>query len=167
VWPGGKRAIVSRKQPHERVRPQIGDVIEIWTPRGLAYAQYTHEHREPPRYGSLLRVLPGLCDRQPDDLRALVEQEERFSVFFPLGAALARGIFRIVGNADVPLSKRPFPIFRSKTPTGTIYWDGRREWREAWWRRTPRWRRRAIDEIWNDTALVGRVSSDWKPADDP
>ncbi len=166
--PGGKRAIVSRKQPHERVRPQIGDVIEIRTPRGLAYAQYTHEHREPPRHGSLLRVLPGLYDRQPKDLASLVEQEERFSVFFPLGAALARGIFRIVGKADVPLSKQRFPIFRSKTPAGTIYyWDGRREWRETWWRRTPRWRRNAINAILNDTALVERVSSNWKPADDP
>jgi hypothetical protein len=69
---------VSRKQPHERVRPQIGDVIEIPTPRELAYAQYTQEHREPPRHGSLLRVLPGLYGRRPDDLRTLVEQE-RFS----------------------------------------------------------------------------------------
>jgi hypothetical protein len=158
---------VAPKQAHERVRPRIGDVVEIPTPCGLAFAQYTHEHREPPRYGSLLRLLPGLYDRPPEDLRSLVEQEERFSVFFPLGAALARGIFRIVGNADVPASKQPFPIFRSKAPDGTVYyWDGRREWRETWWRRTPRWRRGAIDEIWNDTALVERASSDWKPADD-
>jgi hypothetical protein len=41
-------------------------VIEIETPRGLAYAQYTHEHRDPPRLGSLLRVLPA----RPDDVRA-------------------------------------------------------------------------------------------------
>jgi hypothetical protein len=155
---------MSRKQAHERVRPQIGDVIEISTPRGLAYAQYTHEHREAPRYGSLLRVLPGLYERRPEDLRSLVEQEERFSVFFPLGAALARGILRIVGNVDVPVRKQPFPVFRSKTPTGTTYyWDGRREWRETWWRPTPRWRRGAIDEVWNDTALVERVSSGWQP----
>jgi hypothetical protein len=93
---------VAPKRAHERVRPRIGDVVEIRTPRGFAYAQYTHEHREPPRHGSLLRVLPGLYERQPQDLASLVEQEERFSVFFPLGAALARRIFRIVGNADVP-----------------------------------------------------------------
>ena len=147
--------------------PRIGDVVEIPTLRGFAYAQYTHEHRESPRHGSLLRVLPGLYDRQPEDLASLVEQEERFSVFFPLGAALARGIFRIVGNPDVPARKQPFPVLRSKTPDGrTYYWAGRREWRETWWRRTPRWRRGAIDEIWHDTALVERVSSGWKLADD-
>ena len=38
--------------------PRFGDVIEIATDKGLAYAQYTHE--EPRFYGSLIRVLPGV-----------------------------------------------------------------------------------------------------------
>jgi hypothetical protein len=56
--------------------------------RGLANVQYTHEHREPPRYGSLLRGVSGLHERQPKDLTSLVEQEDRFSVFFPLAQHL-------------------------------------------------------------------------------
>ena len=63
------------------MRPRLGDVIEIETPKGLAYAQYTHEHRDPPRYGSLLRILPGIYSQRPSDFAALVAEEERFSVF--------------------------------------------------------------------------------------
>ena len=156
-----------RKRPEERVIPRIGDVIEIEVPSGLAYAQYTHEHRDPPRMGSLIRVLPGVYERQPD-LAALVETEERFSVFFPLRAALRRRIFRIVSNESVPPRKRPFPIFRSQSRPELSsgpwwYWDGRREWRETWWRRKPEWRRRALNEIWNDTVLIERIEARWSP----
>jgi hypothetical protein len=157
---------VPRKPPDERTRPQIGDVIEIETRGGLAYVQYTHEHREPPRWGSLLRVLPGLYDRQPD-LTKLVLEEERFSVFFPLHAALRRGLFSIVANESIPAAKQAFPIFRARQAGATegpwYYWDGSREWREGWWRRTPHWRPRALHEIWNDTLLIERIASGWSP----
>jgi ribosomal protein L34E len=69
-----------------RRRPRIGDVIEIETPKGLAYAQYTYKHDTPPRYGALLRVLPGLYEARPSDFSDLVQQDERFYVFFPLGS---------------------------------------------------------------------------------
>ena len=161
---------MSRKHPADRVRPQIGDVIEVRTPRGFAYAQYTHEHRDPPRMGSLLRVLPGVFDQRPE-LGSLVAGEERFSVFFPLHTALSRGIFRIVANEPVPPSKQPFPIFRSRArpeiPAGRwFYWDGKREWPESRWRSRPLWRPRALNEIWNDKLLVERISSGWAPDPD-
>lgn len=65
-------------------RPKIGDVIEIPTPRGLAYAQYTHKH---PMYGALLRVLRGIYTKRPADFSEVVKQEEHFKAFFPLKAA--------------------------------------------------------------------------------
>lgn len=43
----------------------IGDIVEIRTLRGFAYAQYTHE---PAEFGSLIRVLPGL--QQPERYKA-------------------------------------------------------------------------------------------------
>ncbi len=138
-------------------------MIEIDTPDGLAYAQYTHEHRDPPRFGSLLRVVPGVYSERPTDFASLVEQEERFSVFFPLGAALNRGIFRIVANVAVPKTKRAFPVFGSLSDDGKFWWmwDGKREWKA----RSPRQRRpRALDEIWNDTLLVERIAdANWTP----
>src|SRR5205085_10467885 len=105
--------LLAVKQASERVRPRLGDVIEIETPKGLAYAQYTHEHRDPPRYGSLLRILPGIYSQRPSDFAALVAEEERFSVFFPLGAALRRRIvFRIVADEAIPAGKSGFSTFR-------------------------------------------------------
>ena len=48
-----------------RKRPRIGDVFEIETPKGLAYAQFTYNYKEPPVYGVLIRVLPGLYESRP------------------------------------------------------------------------------------------------------
>jgi hypothetical protein len=53
--------------------PRLGDVIEIPTDRGLAYAQYTHEAKG--FYESLIRVLLGLFASRPSDLRSLVNGE--------------------------------------------------------------------------------------------
>jgi hypothetical protein len=157
---------VTKKRPEERKRPQIGDVVEIETPRGFGYAQYTHNHRDPPQYGQLLRVLPGLYPQRRSDFADLVVQEERFWVFFPLGPALNRGIFRIVANEAVPEAKRCFPIFGSLSGDGTVWWmwDGKREWKaRSPSQRTPR----AIQETWNDTLLVERIAdAAWTPGEE-
>jgi len=63
------------KKPEDRVRPKLGDIIEIPLPdKRLAYVHYVKEHREPPGYGSLLRILPGLFDERPADMTALAAQ---------------------------------------------------------------------------------------------
>jgi hypothetical protein len=49
----------------ERIRPRFGDIIEIPMPQGFAYAQYTHKHTDPPRFGALIRVMPGLFPSRP------------------------------------------------------------------------------------------------------
>jgi hypothetical protein len=156
------------KPPTERRRPKIGDVIEIKTARGLAYAQYTHEHREPPRYGSLLRVLPGLYANRPAELGQLVAEEERFAVFFPLAAATIRQIVTIVANEPIPAAKRAFPIFRFRVigdgHEGPWWiWDGKAE-RLA--RESDSWTPGAIREVWNDTLLIERIADGWSPADE-
>jgi hypothetical protein len=151
------------KPPAMRKRPQIGDVIEIETPRGLAYAHYTHEHRDPPRSGSLLRVLPGLFETRPDDFGHLVSLDERFSVFFPLGAATNRGIVRIVATEPIPEAKRLFPIFGQLSGDGHFWWlwDGKREWKARSDKKaTPR----ALWEVWNDTLLIERIAEGWTPS---
>jgi hypothetical protein len=110
---------VMAKPADQRRRPQIGDLIEIETPRGYAYAQYVHKHREPPRMGSLIRQLPGFYRERPDNFNALVDAEGRFSVFFPLGAALNRGIFRIVASEPVAMS-RGTPLYETWNDTMII-----------------------------------------------
>lgn len=96
--------LVSRK------RPQIGDVIEIATSRGLTYAQFTHKHS---LYGALLRVMPGFHSSRPEDLSAIILAEPQFSTFFPLATACSKGIVHVVANKAISESLRMFPTFRA------------------------------------------------------
>jgi hypothetical protein len=145
-----------------RRRARIGDIIEIRTSHGLAYAQYTHEHSVPPKFGSLIRVLPGLYTEPPEIFDSLVEQSPVFMVFFPLHAALRQGIVRQVGNVSVPPSAKDFPVFRDglEDPvTGKVdvwwLWDGRKEWRIG--ALTEEQRGFPIRQVVNDTMLIAMI----------
>ena len=147
-----------------RVRPRIGDVIEIETPKGKAYAHYTHRHT---RYGALLRVLPGITNVAPTDFARLVEQSPQFMTFFPLGAACARRLVRIVANEAVPDSAKAFPIFRSgarNLATGKVanwwLWDGEKEWKVG--RLSPGMETMPLRGVWNDTMLIKRIVDGWR-----
>src|SRR5262249_44194145 len=89
--------------------PKVGDVVEIPTPEGFAYAQYTHAH---PGLGELLRVLPGLFDNRPADFAPLVEHKERFWTFHALRYTIRRRELAIVAHQPVPEWARHFPRFR-------------------------------------------------------
>src|ERR1700746_286370 len=146
----------------DRGRPRIGDVIEIPTPKGLAYAQFTHKHDVPPHYGALLRVLPGLLPMRPSDFSELVGRPPIFVTFFPLGAACNRDIVHVVASEAIPPHSSSFPIFRNshrdkagKRAGPWFLWDGKREWRA-----------KSLSEqqlrdypplgVWNDTLLIER-----------
>lgn len=149
-----------------RARTQAGDVIEIRTPRGLAYAQATHEDRA---WGWVLRILPGFYAERPRDLRSLVSTQHRYVTFFPLTQAVTRRIVEIIGREDVPGAARMFPMFRvaglPDPKTGEIrdwsLWDGKRERDVA--RLTAEQRQLPILEVVNDTLLIERLVSDWTP----
>jgi hypothetical protein len=143
-------------------------VIEIPTPDGLAYAQFTHKHETPPRFGALLRVLPGLFPQRPLDFSELVSKSPVFTTFFPLGAACNRGIVHIVASEPIPPHSAAFPIFRNshRDRTGKragpwFLWDGQREWKSE-----------SLSEdqlrdypplgVWNDTLLVERIVAGWR-----
>jgi len=150
-----------------RVRPRIGDVIEIPTSEGLAYAHFTHKHDVPPRWGALIRVLPGLFFERPSDFADLVEQPPVFITFFPLGAACNRRIVRVVANESLPKLSQTFPVFRNshRDRTGKrtgpwFLWDGSREWRVE---RLSAQELRAYPPlgVWNDTLLIERIVAGW------
>src|SRR5256885_15709715 len=65
--------------------PRIGDVIEIPTAKGLAYAQFTHKM---PVYGRFIRVVEGIWRARPHALDEIVNAPTRFSIFFPVAAPL-------------------------------------------------------------------------------
>ena len=148
--------LVSRK------RPQIGDVIEIGTSRGLAYAQFTHKH---PAYGALLRVLPGFYLSRPEDFSALTLAKPQFSTFFPLGSACSKGIVQVVANEAILESLRMFPTFRSSVKGqdgrwGAWWlWDGEKEWKIG--DLHPGMEELPVRGVINDTLLVERIVSGW------
>jgi hypothetical protein len=147
---------------------KLGDILEIPTPKGLAYAQYINRHK---KYGALLRVFSSLHDRRPDDVKDAVG-DVQFVCFFPLQAAVNQEIVAVAGNAPVPKDTSVFPTFRTGVvdpATGKVtvwwFWDGEKEWRVG--TLTPEQRSMPIRGVWNDTILVERIVSGWRPENDP
>lgn len=149
-----------------RKRPQIGDVIEISTSKGLAYAQFTHKH---PTHRALLRVMPGFYSSRPECFSKLMLADPQFSTFFPLGAACNRGIVRVVANEAVSAYLSAFPTFRSsiKGQDGEWgpwwLWDGKHEWLIG--ELEPGMEVLPPQEVINDTLLIKRIVSGWHHED--
>ena len=78
-------------------KPKLGDILEIPTAKGLAYAQYTHEHAQ---FGSVLRVFDTLFESRPDNFTSLVTGPVRFSTLFPLPASVKNGIVNVIGHHE-------------------------------------------------------------------
>lgn len=154
-------------------RVKIGDVVEIATRKGLSYAHYTHKHDQPPRFGALLRVFGEHHASRPDRFDDIVSNRPAFLTFFPLGAAVKRGIFPVVANVPVPPNVQPFPTFRcaglEDPMTGKVgvwwLWDGEKEWRVG--ELTKEQRSLSIRGICNDTSLMERIEVGWIPETDP
>lgn len=153
-------------------RVKIGDVIEIQTAKGLAYAQYTHFHSRPPRYGNLIRVLPGFFNDRPSNFSKIVKAPTKFVKFFPLQAAINKGIVTIVANEPVPAHAQKFPIFRNgnispetKKVRVWWFWDGEKSWKVG--NITEEQRKMPILGLVNDTRLIDLIESGWTAENDP
>ncbi len=141
--------------------------MEIQTPRGLAYIQYTSRHT---RLGDTVRVLPGLFTERPGtaELNALAAQEGFFT-FYPVGLAVRQGLAEIAANCPIPPNLDAPSLLRrigAMTPDGKVVaWriaDGVKETlvkREL----TAEERRIPIASIWNHEFLVSRLSEQWRP----
>ncbi len=128
-----------KKKEIRRVKKKIGDVIEIPTSKGLSYVQYTHEHTNPPVFGSLIRVLKGFYERRltHKELVDLVMQPHRFQTFCPVHHTVNLGDFELIGNFPIPEFAQQFPIFKGTNalpksdPNEAIWWlwDGEKSWK--------------------------------------
>jgi len=146
-----------------------GDIFSIKTPNGEAYFQYVKNNK---LMGSLIRVFPGTHLLPPENWSPLVEQETNFWIFFPVGAALKKGIIRKIANCPIPVHAEKTPLFRAGVvdpSTGRVenwwLWDGEKEWKVG--KLTDEQRRLPIRGSWNDTLLVERIQSGWLPEHDP
>jgi len=150
------------------MRLRIGDILEFETPKGLAYAQYSHEH---PEYGELTRVLPGLHQHRPSDLSSLAQAQERFYVFYPVRPEVKDGLIRVAGSAPVPDRAKAFPMMRApgafdlKTGETRVWWlwDGTTSTRIG--DLTPDLAKLSIKSFPSYSLLVERLADEWSPED--
>lgn len=147
-------------------RARKGDVVEISTKRGFAYAQYLLRHEQ---MGALVRALPGFFSERPTRFTDLVTQSPRFITFFPVGAAVHRGIFPVVAHVPVSEAGQRLPLFKARghiDRQGRVHdWrirDGERE-RRISGRLPPKYHSLPEWEIINDTLLIERLEEDWTP----
>lgn len=89
------------------IRYEPGDIVEIETPRGLAYVQVTHDH---PFYPQVVRALPGLHPTRPD-LDELVRRKASFVAMVQLSEAGGASM-RKASSAPIAEADRPFPTFK-------------------------------------------------------
>ncbi len=145
-----------------RKRVKIGDIIEIETPNGFAYAYYTHKH---PMFGALIKIIKGTFNEMPHNLAELLNDEYQFITFFPLGAATNREIVKIVGNQPLSQKSNEFPLFKAGIPNnkGKVenwwLWDGEKEWEVGKLKKEQE--NYPVREIINDTLLIERICNGW------
>ncbi len=152
----------------QRKKPKPGDILEIITPLGYAYAQYILKEAT---YGYLIRTLPNVYGEQLEDFSDLVKQKERFFLFYPLVSELRdeHTIFSIVTNEDVPHHCRKLPLLRAagERKNGQVkkwfLWDG--ETYQPLDELQPEHYDLSIASIWNRPLLIERITSGWKPSD--
>ncbi|TCI30747.1 hypothetical protein EVJ33_05495 [Exiguobacterium sp. SL-10] len=80
-------------------RIQIGDVFKINTPNGEAYLQYVHEDKT---IGELVRILPGVYEKTPKNLKEIVAEKEAYLLHCPLKPAIRHKIIEAISNYDIP-----------------------------------------------------------------
>jgi hypothetical protein len=172
---GGKhnrktRAVKVAKRQKRIKRIKLGDVIEIpLSANRLAYAQFVYNNREPPGFGNLVRVLPGIFDRRPESFGEVVQQRERFVAYFPAQAAVRLGIVAIVAHEEIPGRFHSLPLFRAcnqNFKTGEKTWylcDGKPT---KLGKLPQKYYDLPIEEIVSFDVLVERIGSGWSPRDE-
>ena len=153
-------------------RVKIGDIFEISTSIGFAYAQYTHSHDD---YGYLIRVFDRRYPKRPSNFDAVHQLPVQFSTFYPLQTALNKSVNVVVAWAEVRKDLQAFPTFRagnfadpSKHVKVWFLWTGDSAADlERVERLSAKQRRMPILECWNDGALVDAVETGWRPETDP
>lgn len=150
-------------------KAKVGEVIEIKTRKGLAYAQYTHESETD---GSLIRVFEVLHARPLADLAEVVHSQVAFTTFFPVHAAIKQGLVRRVGQAEIAPENKKMPMFRwgiphpvSKKVEQWYLWDGTDHRKiDSLSKDQRKW---PIREIMLMEGLTTAIEEGWRPEIDP
>ncbi|WP_309896649.1 ribonuclease E inhibitor RraB [Archangium sp.] len=152
-----------------RKRARPGDVLEIRTPRGLAYIHYTYYSRKP--YREAIRVLPGFFTERPSEFTALINSPRAYFAFYPAAAAASQGLVEVV--AEHPLAPgQDFPAIYRRAGArsregGVLAWlicEGTKETlvREL----SEEQRHLPIASFWSHDVLVTCIAEEWRPEQD-
>lgn len=141
-----------------------GAVLELRTPKGLAYVQYVGKH---PEYGDVIRVLRGLYDNRCTNFAEVTEQPAYFG-FYSAHAAVKEGLVEIVST--IPLAENvgvPDQLRRAgarerggKVLTWIVENGGVEQVRQSL---SELERKLPIAAIWDHELLIRRISSGWTP----
>ena len=150
-----------------RKRLKAGDVLEVMTPKVLAYIQYLGKHS---CYGDTIRVLPGFHTDRPEDFGPLVA-EPGYVTFYPAGAAVAQRLVDIATSAALPAGVGvPTKLRRSGAMTNsgkTLAWiveDGEKETLRR--KLTEAEKKLPIVEILSHDCLITDICDGWSPEQD-
>jgi hypothetical protein len=99
---------------------KLGDVYKVPVAQGHAYLQYVFEHKDPPVWGSIVRVLPGIFEMDPPDLDALVGHLELYVAFVTLRLAIKQKEVVFVGSYPISERFEKCPLFKA-----AIKWKSR------------------------------------------
>jgi hypothetical protein len=143
-------------------RIKIGDIFEIGTPKGKAYLHYVYKDK---LIGDLIRVLPGLYPKRPDNFRELAESKERYMIFFPLSAAYNKKSIEYVAHLDSTDFTKPDYMRDKHIVRGEfIGWhivDTNTMSRQLVKNLTSQQKELSPWGIWNDTLLIERLAEGW------
>ena len=151
-----------------RKRARPGDILEVSTPRGLAYVHY---NARDPEYGDGIRVLPGFFTTRPADFTALASSPEAYFTFYPVGAAVSQGLVEIVARVPVQPGQGLPAVYRragARRPEGGVLaWlicEGKKETlvREL----SEEQRHLPIARIWMHDTLISYLTEEWRPEQD-
>jgi hypothetical protein len=140
-------------------RANIGDVLEVVVPEGRIYLHYLGTHRE---YGDGVAV----CTTRFPKPVAVSEDlfRDSYVVFYPVRAAVSRGLARVIGQLPSPgvprRLRRPGARHGTKVETWIIEEDSREEMRRQL---SEEDLRLPLAVIWNHEFLVQRVLEGWRP----
>jgi hypothetical protein len=153
-------------------RLKLGDIVEIRTSKGFAYAQYVNFHDRPPRYGTLMRVLPGIFPQRLKDFEQLVLEDGSYCCFWWAPRDLAERKIRLAANVPVPKEFRKMPMFKwgiSSLFTGHVrqwsIWNGKTRGSKPVAHLTELQKRYPIKQIVSLEIVKYRIESGWRPED--
>lgn len=151
-------------------KEKTGEVVEVQTSHGLAYAQRIHDSPRPSHKSlQVMRMIEGFHAERPSDLAGLVNGPTVFYFHMALHHVIKHGHTALVGNLPIPAQEQVFPIFRSGLPDprndskmeGGWLIQGNKSWLVN--KYTTENLKLSFDGVWGSISLKNRLEIGWRP----